>query len=80
MGGKDSSAVVDAAGPSPSWLITVAADEGQGAPPRTFLHPPTGGGGPEGQGIDFTHQVALALRSDPLLQAGTRIAVETTFS
>ncbi|GGU47502.1 gamma-butyrolactone-binding protein [Streptomyces albospinus] len=30
--------------------------------------------------IDFTHQVALALRSDPLLQAGTRIAVETTFS
>ncbi|MGG7570945.1 TetR family transcriptional regulator [Streptomyces sirii] len=30
--------------------------------------------------IDFTHRVALALRSDPLLQAGTRIAVETTFS
>lgn len=30
--------------------------------------------------IDFTHQVALALRSDPMLQAGTRIAVETTFS
>ncbi|MCK7626414.1 TetR/AcrR family transcriptional regulator [Streptomyces sp. RS10V-4] len=30
--------------------------------------------------IDFTHQVSLALRSDPLLQAGTRIAVETTFS
>ncbi|MFJ9419165.1 ScbR family autoregulator-binding transcription factor [Streptomyces sp. NPDC101227] len=30
--------------------------------------------------IDFTHRVALALRSDALLQAGTRIAVETTFS
>ncbi|MFE6687291.1 ScbR family autoregulator-binding transcription factor [Streptomyces sp. NPDC057743] len=30
--------------------------------------------------IDFTHQVALALRSDPMIQAGTRIAVETTFS
>ncbi len=30
--------------------------------------------------IDFTHQVAVALRDDPLLQAGTRIAVETTFS
>ncbi|GAU66941.1 putative gamma-butyrolactone autoregulator receptor [Streptomyces sp. NBRC 110611] len=30
--------------------------------------------------IDFTHEVALALRSDPLLQAATRIAVETTFS
>ncbi|ANZ15733.1 transcriptional regulator, TetR family [Streptomyces noursei ATCC 11455] len=30
--------------------------------------------------IDFSHQVALALRSDPMLQAGTRIAVETTFT
>ncbi len=30
--------------------------------------------------IDFTHQVAVALRDDPLLQAGTRIALETTFS
>jgi AcrR family transcriptional regulator len=30
--------------------------------------------------IDFTHQVAQGLRTDPLLQAGTRIAVETTFS
>ncbi|MFI7100924.1 ScbR family autoregulator-binding transcription factor [Streptomyces sp. NPDC050161] len=30
--------------------------------------------------IDFTHQVALALRDDALLQAGARIAVETTFS
>ncbi|MBZ4014521.1 TetR family transcriptional regulator [Streptomyces purpurogeneiscleroticus] len=30
--------------------------------------------------IDFSHQVAQALRDDPVLQAGTRIAVETTFS
>ncbi|UNO39488.1 ScbR family autoregulator-binding transcription factor [Streptomyces sp. MST-110588] len=30
--------------------------------------------------IDFTHEVAIALRDDALLQAGTRIAVETTFS
>ncbi|MEV0603784.1 ScbR family autoregulator-binding transcription factor [Streptomyces sp. NPDC050315] len=30
--------------------------------------------------IDFSHQVARALREDPVLQAGTRIAVETTFS
>ncbi|MER7026899.1 MULTISPECIES: ScbR family autoregulator-binding transcription factor [Streptomyces] len=30
--------------------------------------------------IDFTHQLAVALRDDALLQAGTRIALETTFS
>lgn len=30
--------------------------------------------------IDFSHRVARALREDPVLQAGTRIAVETTFS
>lgn len=30
--------------------------------------------------IDFSHRVARALRTDPVLQAGTRIAVETTFS
>ncbi|MGI5471384.1 ScbR family autoregulator-binding transcription factor [Streptomyces sp. CA-132043] len=30
--------------------------------------------------IDFSHQVAQALREDPVLQAGTRIAVETTFN
>ncbi len=30
--------------------------------------------------IDFSHRVAEALRTDPVLQAGTRIAIETTFN